>query len=161
MTSLDEIINASKDVREVKRALSVKMLQHGIAPAQIHSLLNVSVQYVSKWKAQYEAYGASSLSLAYKGKEKYLNPHQEQEIIQWIQEHKTLAIEQLIEYIAQNYAVTYQSKQSYYDLLDRGGMSYHRSEKINPKHNAEKVLDKREEIKKNFWSIKKLSSKVK
>jgi len=27
--------------------------------------LNVSVQYVSKWKAQYEAYGASSLSLAF------------------------------------------------------------------------------------------------
>jgi hypothetical protein len=89
MISLDDVINTSKDAREVKRALSVKMLQHGITPAQIGSLLNVSVQYVSKWKAQYEAQGAVAFSLAYKGKEKYLNPHQAQEILQWIQAHTT------------------------------------------------------------------------
>lgn len=76
MTSLDEVINTSQDVREVKRALSVKMLQNGITPGQIHGLLNVSVQYVSKWKTQYEAYGVSSLLIAYKGKEGYLDAHQ-------------------------------------------------------------------------------------
>ena len=139
MISVDDVINTSKDVREVKRALSVKMLQHGRTPAQIGSLLNVSIQYVSKWKAQYEAQGAVALSLAYTGKEKYITPHQEQEIIQWIQAHKTLAIAQLIEHITHTYNVTYKSKQSYYDLLDRGDMSYHRSEKANPKYNAAKV----------------------
>jgi putative transposase len=158
MISIDDVINTSKDAREVKRALSVKMLQHGITPAQIGSLLNVSMQYVSKWKAQYEAQGAVAFSLAYKGKEKYLKPHQEQEIIQWIHAHTTLTIEQLIEHITHTYGVTYKSKQSYYDLLDRGGMSYHRSEKANPKHNADKVFEKREAIKKNFWSMRRRST---
>ncbi len=43
MTSLDEIITESKDVREVKRALSVKMLQQGIPAAKISMILNVSL----------------------------------------------------------------------------------------------------------------------
>jgi len=160
MTSLDEMINTSQDVREVKRALSVKMLQYGITPGQIHSLLNVSVQYVSKWKTQYEANGVSSLLIAYKGKESYLNANQEYAIVQWIQQHKTLSIEQLLEHITKNYGITYKSKQSYYHLLDLGGMSFHRREKINPKHNPEKVLEKREEIKKNLWRMRQLSKKV-
>jgi len=160
MTSLDELIDTSQDVREVKRALSVKMLQYGITPGQIHSLLNVSVQYVSKWKTQYEAHGVASLLIAYKGKESYINENQEHDIVQWIQSHKTLSIELLIEYITQNYSVTYKSKQSYYHLLDLGGMSFHRREKINPKHNPEKVLEKREEIKKNLWRMRQLSKKV-
>ena len=150
MTNLDEVINTSQDVREVKRALSVKMLQNGITPGQIHSLLNVSVQYVSKWKTQYEAHGVSSLLIAYKGKESYLNFSQECSIVQWIQNQKTLTIEQLIEHIAHEYGITYKSKQSYYNLLDLGGMSFHRSEKVNPKHDTEKVLEKREEIKKKL-----------
>jgi putative transposase len=160
MTSLDEIIDTSQDVREVKRALSVKMLHSGITPGQIHHLLNVSVQYVSKWKTQYEAHGVASLLLAYKGKERYLNASQEHAIVQWIQSQKTLSLAQLIEHIAQNYGVTYKSKQSYYHLLDLGGMSFHRSEKVNPKHNPEKVIEKREEIKKNCWRMRKRSNKA-
>ena len=160
MTSLDELIDTSQDVREVKRALSVKMLQYGITPGQIHSLLNVSVQYVSKWKTQYEAHGVASLLIAYKGKESYINENQEHDIVQWIQSHKTLSIEQLLERITKNYGITYKSKQSYYHLLDLGGMSFHRSEKINPKHNPEKVLEKREEIKKNCWTMKQPSKKA-
>jgi putative transposase len=160
MTNLDEVINTSQDVREVKRALSVKMLQHGITPGQIHGLLHVSVQYVSKWKTQYAAHGVSSLLIAYKGKEGYLDAHQECAIVQWIQNQKTLSLEQLIAHMTHEYSITYKSKQSYYHLLDLGGMSFHRSEKVNPKHDTEKVLEKREEIKKNFWRIRQLSRQV-
>jgi putative transposase len=160
MTSLDEVINTSQDVREVKRALSGKMLQHGITPGQIHGLLNVSVQYVSKWKTQYEANGISSLLIAYKGTKGYLTAHQEYVVVQWIQNQKTLSVEQLIAHSTHQYGVTYKSKQSYYHLLDLGGMSFHRSEKVNPKHDAEKVLEKREEIKKNFWRMRQLSKQA-
>ena len=161
MTSLDEIINTSQDVREVKRALSVKMLQEGIVPQQIHRLLNVSVQYVSKWKTRYEAEGVDALLMAYKGKAGYLSPEQEHAIIEWIQSHKTLSVEQLIDHITCQYHVTYKSKQSYYNLLDVSGMSVHRSEKVNPKHDEVLVLEKRAEIKKNFWSMKKRFTKGK
>lgn len=46
--------------------------------------------------------------------------------------------------------MVYQSKQSYYELLEAGGMSYHRSEKSNPQRDQDQVLERREEIKKNW-----------
>lgn len=67
--SLDEIINESKDTREVKRALSVKMVSSGIAPATISQVLNVSMPYVSKWKTIYEAAGADALGIGYQGRQ--------------------------------------------------------------------------------------------
>ena len=155
MTNLDDIINTSKDVREVKRALSVKMLQHGLSPAQISTLLNVSVQYISKWKVAYESSGASTLFVAYKGSQSYLTPAQKQETLQWIAQHTTLKIEELIRHLEDTYQVVYQSKQSYYTLLEEGGMSCHRSAAANPRHDSTRVLVKREEIKKNSWHSKK------
>jgi transposase len=155
MTSVDEIINESKDVREVKRALSVKMVQQGIPPSQISNILNVSVQYVSKWKVKYDTEGLASLFISYKGSKGYLTPEQKQEVLRWISQHPALKIEEVIDHIEQKYQVIYQSKQSYYAFLEQGGMSYHRSTPVNPKHNTEKVLAKREEIKKNCWHIKK------
>ena len=49
---IDEIINEATDAREVKRAVGVKMGQQGFSAAQICQVLNVSLQYVRKWKGQ-------------------------------------------------------------------------------------------------------------
>src|SRR5262245_43755078 len=98
MTSLDEIINKSRDVREVKRALSVKMLHQGLSPAQISLLLNVSLQYISKWKVAYASEGVEALFVSYKGSKSYLTQEQQEEILQWIKQHVTLKIENLIAY---------------------------------------------------------------
>ena len=73
MDSLDAIISETSDVREVKRALSVKMLQKGLSATVVSELLNVSVQYVSKWKVKYEAEGADGLAVGYVGSESYLS----------------------------------------------------------------------------------------
>jgi hypothetical protein len=43
MHDIDEIINEAMDVREVKRAVSVKMGQQGFSPTQICQVLNVSL----------------------------------------------------------------------------------------------------------------------
>lgn len=150
MESLDEMITESKDVREVKRALSVKMLMLGIAPAQICQCLNVSPQYVSKWKGQYEAEGAAALLLGYRGSESYLSAEQRREIVEWVGGHETLTVEEVRDYVEAHYGVVYQSKQSYYEVLEAGGMSDHRSEKVNPKRHEEQVLARREELKKNW-----------
>ena len=63
MDDIDEIINEARDAREVKRAVSVKMSAQGFSPAQICQVLNVSLQYVSKWKGLYEAGGGAVLRL--------------------------------------------------------------------------------------------------
>ncbi len=52
------------------------------------------------------------------------------------------------DYIEEHFGVVDQSKQFYYDLMMAGGMSYHKSEKKNPKRDETLVLARREEIKK-------------
>jgi putative transposase len=160
MNSLDEIIKESQDVREVKRALSVKLVEQGMSAQKVSELLNVSLQYVSKWKVKYETEGAAGLALGYPGSERYLNETQRDRIVAWIQSHETLNVEAVRDHLEAEYGIVYQSKQSYYDLLDAGGMSYHKSEKQNPKGDEAQVQARREEIKKNWRPRAKPSSRV-
>ena len=150
MHDIDEIINEATDAREVKRGVSVKMGAQGFSPAQICQVLNVSLQYVSKGKGQYEAGGGAVLRLGHRGSESYLREEERHEILQWIGSHETVSVEAVRDYVEEQYGVVYHSKQSYYDLLEMGGMSYHRSEKKNPKRDEAQVLGRREEIKKNW-----------
>ncbi len=150
MDSLAAMIEGSQDVREVKRAVSVQMGLSGLAPAQICECLQVSPQYVSKWKGAYEVEGADALALGYRGSESYLSAAQQQEIAEWIGSHETLTVEAVRDHVEAQYGVRYKSKQSYYTLLEAGGMSYHRSEKVNPKHDPEQVLERRDALKKNW-----------
>ena len=150
MPDVDATIDEARDGREVKRAVSVKMGQQGVSPVQICQVLNVSAQYVSKWKGQYEAEGAVALRLGHRGSDGYLRGEERHELLQWIGGQETMSVEAVRDYVEARYGVVYQSKQSYYDLLEAGGMSYHRSEKGNPKRDAAQVLTRREEIKKNW-----------
>ena len=150
MHDLDEIINEAQDAREVKRAVSVKMSAQGFSPVQICHVLNVSLQYVSKWKGVYEAEGGEALRLGYRGSESYLQEEQRQAILRWLAARETVNVAALRDYIEEQYGVVYRSKQSYYELLEAGGMSYHRSEKDKPKRDEAQVLARREEIKKNW-----------
>lgn len=153
METLDDLINDATDPRETKRALAVKMLQTDLSPQSIANLLNVSEQYISKWKMKFEKEGALGLHLAYRGKPPYLKPDQRQQVVAWIETHDTLTIEALRDYVESQYEVLYDSKQSYYDLLSEGGMSYHRTIATNPKYDEDKVMQKREEIKKKWHNI--------
>lgn len=148
METLDDLISYAKDARETKRALSVKMVRSGMPPQQISQFLNVSEQYISKWKGVYEQAGASGLHLGYQGRRAFLTPEERLAVGAWIKAHQTLRVEEVRDYLADQYGVLYQSKQSYYDLLAEGGMSYHHSEPVNPKRDEEQILQKREEIKK-------------
>ena len=150
MEDIDEIINEARDAREVKRAVSVKMSAQGFSPAQICQVLNVSLQYVSKWKGLYEAGGGAVLRLGHRGSESYLGEEERHAILQWIGAQETVSVEAVRDYIEEQYGVVYRSKQSYYELLEAGGMSYHRSEKHNPKRDEAQILARREEIKKNW-----------
>lgn len=152
MKSLDEIIENSKDVREVKRALAVKMVLGGFAPQQVGETLKVSGQFISKWKVIFENDGAQKLSLAYQGSQGYLSDAERSEVVKWIKAKDSLALEELISHLQEVYSVTYRSKQSLYDLFTEGGMSWHKSEKVNPRRDEKLVLERRAELKKNYWT---------
>lgn len=160
MNSLDEIINESKDVREVKRALSVKMVEEGLPPAKVSVLLNVSLPYVSKWTGIYEADGAGGLLLGYQGGTSYLSDTQREAVIEWIKGYDTLSVEALRDDLEATYGVVYPSKPSYDALLAGGGMSDHQSEKVNPKRDEAQVQARREEIKKHWHRIGTPSSQA-
>ena len=80
-----------------------------------------------------------------------MTDEQKEQIYQWIQKHDSMTVEKIAQYIEEEFQVIYKSKQSYYDLLELGGMSYHKTFPVNPKKDEAQVLEKREEIKKNFW----------
>ena len=63
---------------------------------------------------------------------------------------ETITVEEVRDELEARYGIVYQSKQSYYELLDASGLSYHRTEKGNPKRSEAQVLERREEIKKNW-----------
>ena len=69
-----------------------------------------------------------------------------------------MSVEAVRDYVEERYGVVYHAKQSYYELLDAGGMSYHRSEQSNPKRDEAQILARREEIKKTWHRTGKLSS---
>lgn len=149
MRSLDEIINKSRDTREVRRALCVKMRLSEMATSQICELLNVSPQYVSTWSGKCETEGVESLLLGHLGSQSYLSSDARTQVIAWISGQETMSLEAVRDYIEEQFGVRYQSKQSYYDLLEAGGMSHHKSEKRNPKRDEAQVMERREEIKKS------------
>lgn len=147
--TLDDIIN-SGDPREIKRALAVKMFEHGLDRSRISVILSVSESYVTKWNSIYRKKDAEGLLLGYIGSEGYLDELDHYDIIKYIKTKDTITVDELAVYITDKFGVTYSSKQSYYDLLHEAGMSRKKTEKVNPKRDETAVLAKREEIKKKL-----------
>jgi len=151
---LDEMIEGSRAAREVKRSLSVKMSLGSAPVSEICELLKVSAPFVSKWRSIYEGQGAPGLALGYKGSQSYLTDEQRAEVLGWIQAQETISVSAVRDYLQEQHAVVYQSQQSYYELMRAAGLSYHKSEKCNPKHDEALVQERREEIKKNWRSTR-------
>ena len=150
MDRLAQLIEETTDVRELKRAVSVKLGEEGMATEAIGAVLQVTPRAVRKWRRRYEQEGVAGLVVRNRGSESYLSVEQRQEIEDWLGAQETLTVEEVRDEIEARYGIVYQSKQSYYDLLDASGLSYHRTEKGNPKRNEAQVLERREEIKKNW-----------
>jgi transposase len=153
MSRLAELSEETKDARELKRALSGKMVQSGMAATQVGELLQVTPQYVRKWQRRYETEGGEALRMGYRGSEGYLRGEQRQEVEEWIGTHETVRVEEVRDYMAEQYGVVYRSKQSYYEVLEAGGMSYPCTEPGNPKHDDVQVVERREEIKKTGAAV--------
>ena len=150
MDSVGQMIQETQDARELKRALSVKMGLAGMATGAIGELLEVTPRYVRKWRGRYEREGVEGLRVKYRGSESYLSVDQRQELEDWLGGQETITLEEVRDEIEARYGIVYQSKQSYYALLEASGLSYHRTEKSNPKRDEAQVLARRDEIKKNW-----------
>jgi transposase len=144
------MIEEAQDARELKRALSVKLGLAGMATGVIGELLHVTPRYVRKWRGRYEREGVEALRMRYRGSESSLCVEQRQELEDWPGRQETITLEEVRDELEARYGIVYQSKQSYYDLLDASGLSYHRTERSNPKRDEAQVLERREELKKTW-----------
>ncbi|MEH2237658.1 IS630 family transposase [Nostoc sp.] len=146
MQSLEAFIDQSQDKREVKRAIAVKMLFSGYNHEEIMAILGVSSGFISKWKKAFFQSGVEGLKLAHKGSLGLLNTIQRSEIIEWLQSKSQWTINELEYHIATKYEVTFESKQSYYDLFNEARISWKKSQANNPKYDSELVEVKKKEI---------------
>lgn len=147
MSSLDHIIDSPANL-EMKRALAVKMILFDFKTEDICALLSVSDSFVSKWKIIFENQGADALQVNYKGGTGFLTEEQRDEIILYLRLQPHYSVEDLRDYLERHYGIVYHSKQSYYDFLKAGRLSWHQTQAANPKRDEAQVLRKREEIKK-------------
>jgi putative transposase len=160
MDKLAQLIEETSDVRELKCAMSVKLREVEMVTATVGEVLQVTPRAVRAWQQRYEREGVGGLRVRYRGSESYLSVEQRQEIEGWLGAQETITVEEVRDEIEARFGVVYQSKQSYYDLLDASGLSYHRTEKGNPNRSEAQVVERREGIKKNWHRAGKRSSRA-
>ena len=158
MDELTQFIEETSDVRELKRAVSMKLREGGMATEAVSEVLHVPPRTVRAWAQRYEREGVEGLRVQYRGSEGYLSVEQRQAIEDWLGAQETITVEVVRDEIEARYGIVYQSKQSYYDLMEAGGLSYHRTEKGNPHRNEGQVRERREEIKKTWHRAGERSS---
>jgi putative transposase len=142
MEELIEFIQSNPDPRELKRALAVKMVVQNYSLATIGNILGVSLCFVSKWKYVFASQGTAGLKLKYRGSKSYLNETQNQAVIHWLKQKNYWHLEELKEYIEDNYHVVFESNQSYYDLFKQANISWKKTQKKNPRLDPDLVAKK-------------------
>ena len=142
LEELTEFIQSNPDPRELKRAITVQMRLKGYKQREIQESLSVSSGFVSKWTQIFTMQGVSALKLAYKGSVGYLTPDERAATIDWLQKNNYWNLGELKAYIESQYEIVFSSQQSYYDIFERAGLSWKKSQKRNPKTDPELVKKK-------------------
>lgn len=143
MKDIDDFL---ADQLECKRALAVKMDRYGYSHELIANLLQVSLPFIRKWKSLYRKHGSPCFALQYKGSQSFLSAAEQHELITFLKTKDYYSVEDLRDYVEAHYQVVYRSKQSYYNLLHAAHISWKKNTIRNPKHNAEQVATRRQEI---------------
>jgi transposase len=149
--SLDELIARSGKTTEVLRALSGKNDLAGMPRNQIAQVLGCSVSFVSKWRLIYDECGADGLISLHQGgsPRAFLTPAEKQQVFGHLLSQPGASVSQLRQHLQTCYGVVYRSDRSCYVLLHQAGLSRHKSQKTNAKHDPALVEQKRKAIKKN------------
>lgn len=158
MEDLQQLIQTTRDVREVKRALAVQNRLAGRPRATVAQELGYSVAWVKKWCWRYAHDGIDALKVGYQGSTGYLTSRQRTAIRTWLHAQKQWSIQALARYIDTTYGVRYKSPKSYHTLLKDARMSWKKSQDTPPKGDSKKISETRTRIKKKPpWKLQPLS----
>lgn len=147
---LDDFIKNSQDKLEITRANAVKMVLCGYKHQEIIPVLGVSSGFISKWKKAFFQEGIDGLRLAYKGSKGFLDSQQRTDIIEWLRSKDRWTFNELEYQVALQYGVSFESKQSYYDLFNEAGISWKKTQANNPKYDSKLVASKKKKFV-NCW----------
>ena len=142
LLDLTELIESKPDPRELKRAVAVKMFMSGYKHREIQESLSVSSGFISKWTAWYQLLGVTGIRLGYSGSERYLDEKQQQATTDWLERKDYWNLTELQAYIQDEYEIVFASKQSYYQIFEAAGISWKKTQKVNPKAEPELVQKK-------------------
>ncbi len=147
---LEDLIKHSGKPAEIMRGLAVKQDLAGQNRKTIGEILSVSVGFISKWRIIYDECGVNGLTSLHQGGKPraFLNEEQKAEVLAHIYSHEVFGLSDLSTYLQTVFSVSFKSPQSYYELLHEAKMSWHKSQKTNPRRDGQKVLQRRAEIKK-------------
>ena len=140
---LKAFIRHQRDGRQVKKALAVKLSYQGHHYESIAEILDVSLGAISKWKQAYEENGLEGFRPQHQGRKGLLSAQQREAVLAWLQQKNTWQLGELEAHLEQEYNVTYESKQSYYDLFSAAGISWKKATAVNPKADRQKVAAKK------------------
>lgn len=162
-SDLEDLIKHSCKPAEVKRGIAIKQDLAGKSRKLIGEILSVTEAFISKWRIIYDEHGVNGLISLHQGAKPraFLTAEKKAEVLAHIRSHTVFGSSDLIFYLQNTHGVSFKSMKSYYELLHEAGMSWHKSQKINPRRDAQKVEAKRSEIKKNFKKSENLSKKGK
>jgi putative transposase len=160
---LETFIKECGNSAEIKRGLAVKQDLEGKPRPQIAGILSVHPAFISKWRLIYDEYGVDGLYSTHQGGTpmSFLTAGQRSETLAHIGLHEIFGPKDLQLYLTKTFDVSFKSMQSYYQLLHEAGMSWHKSQKTNPRRDKKKVLQKRQELKKNSKNAKGRSKNAK
>lgn len=150
----ESFIKSDIDVRELKRAIAVRMAIEGKLYHEISKILGVSKFFIGYWKKQLKTKGIAGIKLGHQGSKGYLTDLQNTEVIEWLKNKEYWNLDELVTYLDREFGVIYKSKQSYYKLFDRAKITWKKTQKTNPKSDVELVKKKTEEIKNIFLKTK-------
>lgn len=149
MDDLETFIQTTKESRELKRALAVKMTLAKRPWAVVMEDLGVSHAFISKWRSRYKQTGVAGLRLGYRGSTGYLSAVRKAQVLTWIQGQERWSVTALRLHLLQRYGVRYKSRQSYYALLAEARITRKKTQARHPQANPERVAETRAQIKKN------------
>lgn len=139
---LDEFIKTTKDAREIKSALAVKLSLERQPSRKIQQLLQVSQSFISPGKNRAIFDGVEALRVQYTGSTGYLKTQEKEAVIQWMRSQEYLRQDFQIP-LEPEYQVVFKSLQSDYNLCHEAKISGKKSQKKNPAKNEELVRDKK------------------
>lgn len=149
MPTLDQIntfLDTTKDAREYKRAMAVKLLLLEFEPRDIAELLHVTVSFVSKWKRLCFEHGTDVFVLKYHGYQGYLTPEQRQSITEWIKAQERQDMDNLVAFVRMTYHIEFKSRQSYYDMFAEAGITWKRAQSQHPDKDRERIATKKKRL---------------